>query len=150
MEISYVFGIQQRPRKAPCLLLPRSPHLNVFWSCIFKTAFFFFWSKSQINKSTFGRGPRWGDVHPTHPAGTNTAAKTTASVFSGGRGEGLWSPCSRARELVPNSFLRTQGPSLSGGSGSALLPHSRSEPGRPPRALTSPEFLGPGTQNLPS
>lgn len=66
-------------------------------------------------------------------------------VFSRGAvGRGLWSPRSRAWELVPNSFLPTQGPSLSGGSGSALLPHSCSEPGRPPRALTSPGFLGPG------
>ena len=78
--------------KLPAFFCP-DPHTLMFSGAVFlRQPFFFFWSKSKINKSTFGRGPRWGDVHPTHPAGTNTAAKTTASVFSGGRGEGALEP----------------------------------------------------------
>lgn len=136
-------------RKVPCHLLSRSPHPNEFSGAVFlrRQAFFFsFLFKSQINKSPFGRGPRWGDdVHPAYPPGTNTAAKTTASVFSGGPGEGGSGALAKPRELIPNTCFPTQGPSLFCGSGFALLPHSCLGPEHPPRALTSPEFLGPGS-----
>lgn len=42
---------------------------------------------SNLKQSLLGRGPGRGDTRPAHPPGTNTAAKTTASVFLGGRGE---------------------------------------------------------------
>lgn len=80
-----------------------------------------------------------------HTLSTNAAAKTTANVFSGGHGERGSQALAKSWELVPNSCFPTQGPSLSCGPGLALLPHSCLGPEHPPRALTSPEFLGPGS-----
>lgn len=136
-------------RKVPCHLLSRSPHPNEFSGAVFlrRQAFFFsfFVQISNKQKPIWQGSPVGDDVHPAYPPGTNNAAKTTASVFSGGRGEGGSGALAKPRELIPNTCFPTQGPSLSCGSGFALLPHSCLGPERPPRALTSPEFLGPGS-----
>lgn len=86
-----------------------------------------------------------GGVHPTRPPGTDTVAKTTASVFSGGHGEG-------ALELLLS--LRNSSQIVSSPPRDPPFPVAQGQPSSytltlsqriPPRALTSPEFLGLGS-----
>lgn len=87
------------------------------------------------------------DIDPAHPPCLPAPAlqlRQQPAFSRGALGRGA-RVLAKPQELVPNSFFPTQGPSLSCASGSALLPHCCFGPAHPPRALTSPEFLGPGS-----